>query len=167
MSNNNSENLLSNKKVLTAVIIVIILLVGFTIAKKIGPINGKLVCKYDNNSDMMNSSYTYDMSFKMKNVTRFETTEVIESSEKELLETYQTSLNELSKEYQKLKHYNVNMSIDGDKLIVKTIVDYDKIDMKKYLKIDGEKIYIKNNKLKVVELKKIYEKNGAKCTYSK
>lgn len=167
MSSSISESILSNKKVLIAVVIFIILIILFIIAKKIGPINGRLVCKYNNQSDIMESSYTYNMVFKMKNVTRFETEEIIESLDQELLKTYQTSLNELSKEYKKLKYYNVDISIKNNKLIVNTIVDYDKIDMNKYLKIEGEKTYIKNKKLKIDSIRKIYEKNGAKCTYVK
>ena len=37
--------------------------------------------------------------------------------------------------------------------------------MKKYKEIEGEKTYIKNNKLKIKKIKEIYEKNGAKCQY--
>ena len=39
--------------------------------------------------------------------------------------------------------------------------------MDRYLEIEGDKPYIRHKKVKVKKIKEIYEKNGAKCTYSK
>ena len=158
------EYIKKNKLLTILVILILIGLIVF-IKIKIGPINGKLICNYKNNSEVMISSLNYKMDFKLKNVTKLETQEVIESKDKKLIKTYKESLEEIAKKYDSLKYYKTKITEEENKLIVNTTIEYQKIDMKKYLEIEGEKTYIKHNKLKVDLLKEIYEKNGAKCQY--
>lgn len=159
------KNFVKNNKAL--IITLIIILVGLLVIVriKIGPINGKLVCNYKNNSEVMISSLSYKMDFRLRNVTKLETKEVIESEDKDLLKTYKESMEELAKKYTSLKYYKTKITEKDNKLIINTTIEYGKIDMKKYKEIEGEKSYIKNNKLKIKKLKEIYEKNGAKCQY--
>lgn len=148
------------------IIIVIIAIALLVIVKiKIGPLSGELHCSYKNNTNTMISSLDYKLKFKNKNVTKLETEEIISSDDEELIETYKASIEELSTKYEELEHYKTNITTEDNKLIIKTIIDYSKIDMKKYLQIEGEKTYIKNNKLKIDEIKKIYERNGATCKF--
>ena len=161
------KDILKNSRLIVIIVVLIAMTIGFIVGNNKGPINGKLVCKYSSDSNTMNNSFEYNMKFKMRNVTRLETIENISSDDVELLKTYMESLEELTKKYQDLKYYNVDMSLKNNNLIVKTTIDYDKLDMNKYLKIEGEKVYIKNKKVKVIKLKEIYEKNGASCKYSK
>lgn len=159
------KEFIKKNKVFTILLVLVLICVIVLIKIKIGPINGELVCLYKNNTNVMTSSLNYKMDFKLKNVTKLETQEIIESTDKELLKTYKESLEELSKKYNSLKYYKTNIIEKENQLIVNTIINYNKIDMKKYLEIEGDKTYIKNNKLKVSILKEIYEKNGAKCHY--
>lgn len=159
------KSFIKKNKALTITLVIILIGLLTIIKIKIGPINGKLVCNYKNNSETMISTLSYKMDFKLKNVTKLETKEIIESEDEDLLKTYKDSLEELMKKYQDLKYYKTKIDNEKNKLIVKTTIEYDKIDMKKYLEIEGEKSYIKHNKLKVAKLKEIYEKNGAKCQY--
>ena len=159
------KEFIKKNKLLTAVILIIVIGILIIIKIKIGPINGKLVCTYKSNTNTMNNSFIYEMDFKFKNVTKLKTKELISSDDQELLKTYKESIEEISKKYDNLKYYDVKINQKDKELIVNTIIYYDKIDMKDYLSIEGEKTYIKNNKVKIKELKKIYEKNGAICTY--
>lgn len=148
------------------VVIVLILIAVLVIVKiKMGPLSGELHCSYKNNTNTMISSLKYNLKFKNKNVTKLETEEIIESDDKDLITTYKESIETLSKKYDDLNHYKTSITTEENKLIVKTTIEYNKIDMKKYLQIEGEKTYIKNNKLKVDEIKKIYERNGATCKF--
>lgn len=160
---------LKNKKIdkiisIVFIAILLIALIIFIIIKS-GPYNGLLNCTYKNNTNTMNTVLNYNLSFKNKNVTKLETEEIIESDDEELIKTYKESIEELSKKYDGLKYYKTNITNKNNKLIVKTTIEYNKIDMKKYLQIEGDKSYIKNNKLKVKKIKEIYEKNGATCKY--
>lgn len=154
-----------NNKALIITLIIILIGLLVIVRIKIGPINGKLVCNYKNNSEVMISSLSYKMDFRLRNVTKLETKEVIESEDKDLLKTYKESMEELAKKYTSLKYYKTKITEKDNKLIINTTIEYGKIDMKKYKEIEGEKSYIKNNKLKIKKLKEIYEKNGAKCQY--
>lgn len=160
---------LKNKKIdkIISIVFIAILLIALIIyiIIKSGPYNGLLNCTYKNNTNTMNTVLNYRLSFKNKNVTKLETEEIIESTDEELIKTYKESLEELSKKYDGLKYYKTNITNENNKLIVKTTIEYNKIDMKKYLQIEGEKSYIKNNKLKVKKIKEIYENNGATCKY--
>lgn len=159
------KNFVKNNKALIITLIIILIGLLVIVRIKIGPINGKLVCNYKNNSEVMISSLSYKMDFRLRNVTKLETKEVIESEDKDLLKTYKESMEELAKKYTSLKYYKTKITEKDNKLIINTTIEYGKIDMKKYKEIEGEKSYIKNNKLKIKKLKEIYEKNGAKCQY--
>lgn len=159
------KNFVKNSKALIITLIIILIGLLVIVRIKIGPINGKLVCNYKNNSEVMISSLSYKMDFRLRNVTKLETKEVIESEDKDLLKTYKESMEELAKKYTSLKYYKTKITEKDNKLIINTTIEYGKIDMKKYKEIEGEKSYIKNNKLKIKKLKEIYEKNGAKCQY--
>ena len=159
------KSFIKKNKALTITLIIILIGLLTIIKIRIGPINGTLICNYKNNSETMISTLSYKMDFKLKNVTKLETKEIIESEDEELIKTYKSSLEELMNKYKDLKYYKTKIDNKNNKLIVKTTIEYDKIDMKKYLEIEGKKTYIKHNKLKVTKLKEIYEKNGAKCQY--
>ena len=148
------KNFVKKNKALIITLIIILIGLLVIVRIKMGPINGKLVCNYKNNSKVMISSLSYKMDFRLRNVTKLETKEVIESEDKELLKTYKDSMEEFIKKYKTLKYYKTNITQKENKLVINTIIEYDKIDMKKYKEIEGEKTYIKNNKLKI----KIWEK---------
>lgn len=165
MSNKKEIKEKINRVLLIIIIIGILVSLVIIIKNKIGPINGELHCSYKNNTNTMINSFDYNLSFKHKNVTKLETKEIIESEDEELLNTYKESVEMISDKYKDLDFYDTKITQNNNKLIVETKIDYNKIDMKKYNQIEGEKSYIKNNKLNVDKMKEIYEKNGATCKY--
>ena len=61
--------------------------------------------------------------------------------------------------------YTYNIKVKNKKLVSKTIINYEKLNMKKFIKDNGAmKDYInKNNKFTLEGAKKLYESTGAKC----
>ena len=61
--------------------------------------------------------------------------------------------------------YDNKVTVDGNKLVSTTKIDYTKMDMEKFIKDNtAMKSYVnKNNQLKVEGVKKIYEQLGAVC----
>lgn len=154
-----------NKILLIVIVVAIVVSLVIIIARKVGPLNGTLHCSYKNNTNTMITSFEYNLSFKNKNITKLETIEIIKSEDQELLNTYKESIELISDKYKDLKFYNTKVTSDERKLTIKTTVYYEKIDMDKYLEIEGDKSYINNKKIKVGKMKEIYEKNGAICKY--
>ena len=129
------------------------------------PINGKMICTYKTESDKLKSTYKYNIEFKFRKVTYLETYEVITSEDEELLKEYKESLEMLSSIYENLKYYNNDIKLKNNSLTTKTKINYSKLDMTEYKKLNPNNPLIKNNKISIKDIKKVYERNGAKCTY--
>ena len=88
-----------------------------------------------------------------------ETTETIISDKESVLNYF--------KEYVESTYKSMNDSytVDGNKLVSTTKIDYNKMNMEKFIKDNtAMKSYVnKNNQLKVEGVKKIYEQLGAVC----
>lgn len=159
------KEFLKSKVGLTVITILILVILAIVFIIKNGPYNGKLVCTYDNNTNTMKTSSKYTMDFKNKHVTNMKTEEIIESEYEDIINNYKDSVQLLLEKYKSLNYYHSKIDVKDKKLTITTTIDYSKIDMKKYIKQEGDKVYIKNNKVLVKKLKEIYEKNGATCKY--
>ena len=159
------KEFLKSKVGLTVISISLLIVLAIVIIIKNGPYNGKLICAYKNNTNTMKTSFKYTMDFKNKHVTNMVTEEIIESDYEDIINNYKDSVQLLLEKYKSLNYYQSKIDVKDKKLTVTTTVDYTKIDMKKYKKQEGEKVYIKNNKVIVKKLKEIYEKNGATGKY--
>lgn len=106
----------------------------------------------------------YKVTYKGDYVQLVETEEKVTSSEKEYLETYEETVKNLYEPYNGLEHYDYDVKIDGDTLISTTKIDYEKIDTKKMLEIDSANgALIKDGKIKLSDIKSVYESVGASC----
>ena len=84
--------------------------------------------------------------------------------DKSNIETYKNVLENSYKEYNKIKYYSNVISVEDNNLISSTIINYDKIDTNKLIKLDkNNQSIIKNKKVAVDDIKNIYVKNGCKC----
>ena len=60
--------------------------------------------------------------------------------------------------------YTYNVTEDGNKVISDVTIDYSKMDLDKFVNDNSQmKSYIKNNKISLDGMKKIYEALGATC----
>ncbi|MCI8498717.1 MAG: YehR family protein [Bacilli bacterium] len=109
-------------------------------------------------------SLNYKVTHKGGIVKLVETEEKVTSENEQYLETYKTTVESLYSPYDDVEHYNYEVKIDGDTLISKTEINYEKIDTKKLIEIDSaNENLIKNGKIKVDDIKSAYESIGATC----
>lgn len=123
-----------------------------------------LVCTRTTNQNNVKMDLNYTIEYSGKYVNKVKTTEKVESSSKELLETYKSSIESLYSPYKDIEHYNYNVTIKDDTLTSTTDIDYSKIDTDKLINVDSaNKQLIKDGKVAVEDLKKTYESLGAEC----
>lgn len=123
-----------------------------------------LVCTRTANQGNAKMDLTYKASYSGKYVSKVTTTEKIQSSSAELLETYKTSVESLYSPYKDIEHYKYNVTIKDDTLISTTDIDYSKIDTDKLIEVDSaNKQLIKDGKVNVEDLQQAYESLGAEC----
>ena len=107
---------------------------------------------------------TYIITYKNNYVTKLKTTEIITVKDKSNIETYKNVLENSYKEYNKIKYYSNVISVEDNNLISSTIINYDKINTNKLIKLDkNNQSIIKNKKVAVDDIKNVYVKNGCKC----
>lgn len=144
--------------------LLVIFLIGLYIYKTT---TGTLVCTYTENSTESKITSEYQAKYKNRIVQKVKTVEKITLSTKEEVEAYKKTLEEIYKPYNELEYYENNISIKDTTLNSVTIINYEKIDVKTLVEMNSnfKTIINKNNKIPVTKLKKLYEKNGAKCHY--
>lgn len=156
-----------NKKLISIISIIILLsILSIIICRVVNPTNGTLICTYKTNTDIYNISTKYEIKFTDKVVNNLYSEEIIEADDEKMLSEYKTSLDLVYSKYYNLKYYDNSVKLQGNKLISKTNINYQKIDISKFIAIDNNnrKLFT-NNKIKVKLLKKTYEEKGARCTY--
>ena len=91
-------------------------------------------------------------------------TEKITAEEKDNLEVYQEKIDELYADYQDIDYYQNNTKIKGNTLTSTTLIDYNKVDTDKLIEVDsGNAGVIKNGKVEINNLEKLYKQNGCNC----
>ncbi len=154
------------KKILMPIIILIILLSLVVLLITSGHKSGKMKCVYTSTSDVIETSSIYLITYKNNIVSNLETREVIVSNDKNMLDEYKTALELVYSEYNGLEYYDNSVTLKKNKLTTITKVNYEKLDINKFISIDkNNKDLFTNNQVKLSTLKKIYKKNGAKCRY--
>jgi uncharacterized lipoprotein YehR (DUF1307 family) len=154
------------KKILMLIIILIILLSLVVLLITSGHKSGKMKCVYTSTSDVIETSSIYLITYKNNIVNNLETREVIVSNDKNMLDEYKTALELVYSEYNGLEYYDNSVTLKKNKLTTITKVNYEKLDINKFISIDkNNKDLFTNNQVKLSTLKKIYKKNGAKCRY--
>ena len=107
----------------------------------------------------------YTVTYSGKYVKKVESTEKIISSSTSALETYKKTVENIYAPYNDIEYYDTEVSIDGDTLTSKVVIDYENIDTDKLIKLDSSiGNIVKNGKIKIEDMKSIYEQTGATCT---
>lgn len=129
--------------------------------------SGKVI-KCTNNIEQGGIKYsaTYEISLdKDNNVKSVQTTETVNSEDASYLEAAKQSAEELYKtSNQTYGGYDYSVKISGNTLTSKCTIDYNKMNVKKFVEDNGLENFVdSNNKVKVEGVKRIYEALGAKC----
>ncbi len=151
------------KKLLIFLILVFIIVI---ILYKINfhPNKGKVVCtNYIIDSDIFINT-KYEISYKENNVQNIKTIEKAKFSDSKLLKEYKEVLETTYSLYQNLKYYSNNIIIKNNTIISTTNINYEKIDLEKFFRIDHKNKYLfKNGKIPLNKIKTIYQESGAVC----
>lgn len=145
----------------------LLLILGILIICGCTPKNGTLTCtnRMNKNGIVLNTDYT--VKYKNNYVTMVKTVEVIEAKKEVLLE-YQEALKSSYEPYNELDGYQNEIVIKKGTLISTTMIDYSKIDTKKLISLDqNNKTVVKDGKVKLEDMKKIYQEMGAICKIKK
>lgn len=149
--------------IIALVVLVIILLIVFILLIT----NDKMTCtmKSDQSANGYVMETKYVVTSKGKNVKKVNITETITSKDKDKLKRFATQFKEQYK-YNKKSYggYTYKVTNKGNKVVSKVTIDYNKMDMKKFIKANAAmKEYTKKDKLTVEGAKKLYESTGATC----
>lgn len=124
-----------------------------------------MTCTRTATQGSMKLDVDYKVTYSGKYVKTVESVEKIISSNKTVLDTYKKTVENIYAPYNDLEYYDAEVTVDGDTLISKVVIDYEKIDTDKLVKIDSAiGNILKNGKIRIEDMKAIYEKNGATCT---
>lgn len=107
---------------------------------------------------------TYIAEYKNNVVKRLKTVEQVIAEDEDNLEVYEEKIKELYQDYQGIDHYTNKTKIKDNTLTSTTIIDYSKVDTDKLIKVDsGNSGIIKNGKVNIEDLEKLYKQNGCNC----
>ncbi len=125
----------------------------------------KLTCKSSSKlSENVTITRESTITYKDDKVLEVETEEIFVSKSNDYLSAYKTAIESSYKTYDNLKYYEYNIKLDDDKLITTTKINYEKIDLAKFIKADGNNSsIIKEGKVSKDKLVKVYEDNQMTC----
>ncbi len=134
------------------------------ITNNINSSNKTLVCTLNkSDSYWINVNGIYTVNYSGKYVNLVDTIETVNSDSEEWIEYYKYILEETYKPYNKLKYYDYNIKTTKNTLTSKVTINYEKIDMNKFLEINPNTIFIENGKVSLEKLRWYYELIGATC----
>lgn len=114
----------------------------------------------DNYTLTLTRDIYYDGEYVMNTVSH----DKIEASNNAILNKYEKQFEDVKKQYDGIKYYDVTISNNGGMLDAVTKVDYTKVDTNKIIKItNNNDLFEKDGKLKVSKLIKSYEDQGLEC----
>ncbi len=165
---------MKRSSIIIVLLLVSLLLLGCSNSKNTVVSNGKRVnvskmkhkhCtrEGDAGSDI-DVSLNYDLYYTGDILNILKAEEKITSKKEDSLSLYEDSYKKIHENYKGLEYYDTSVVRD-DKSVTSTIViNYDKINMKKLLEIEGEEDnIIDDNKAKVDKWLELAQKFGTKC----
>lgn len=124
-----------------------------------------MTCTRTMNQNGIKTDLKYNIEYSKDYVTRIKTVETIETTNTDILDNYKEQIETLYSPYKDVEYYNYNVDIKDDKLTSTVDINYEKIDTDKLLEIDSANgQLIKDGKIKVSDIKSVYESLGATCT---
>ncbi len=110
-------------------------------------------------------SFNYKVSSKNDYVLKVETVEKVISDDKDYLNAFKENVEKMYAPYKDIEEYKYEVTVDGNTLISKTDINYEKIDMDKLIEVDSANSQIiKNGKIKLSDVTNLYNSVGATCS---
>ena len=126
---------------------------------------GKLKCSQEAVAgEGIDVDLSYLVSYKNGNILELVSIQKVVSSDKSSLDLYENAYRGISKNYDNLKYYDGVVVRDSNSVTYTITINYDKIDIKKLLEIEGEEDNIvKNGKAKLSLWLDLAGKMGTVC----
>ncbi len=123
-----------------------------------------MTCTRTMNQNNIKTSLKYNVEYKDDYVSRIKSVETIETDSSDILNTYKEQIESLYSPYQDVDYYEYNVEIQDNKLTSTVDINYEKVDTDKLLEIDSANgQLIKDGKIRVDDIKSVYENLGAIC----
>ncbi len=123
-----------------------------------------MTCTRTMNQNGIKTGLKYTVLYQGDYVTRIKSVETIETDSSDVLDAYQEQIESIYSPYKGIDYYEYDVSIDGNKLTSTVDINYEKIDTDKLLEIDSANgQLIKDGKIKLSDIKSVYEAVGAVC----
>lgn len=123
-------------------------------------------CSLNNKQIDYTIKTTYKITSSKDIVNKVEIKEVIASKDKKKLRSFKEQLTNQYKNNNKLyKGYKYEADLDGDTLTLEVTIDYEKMNLKKFVKDNAamKKYVNKDNKFTLKGAKELYKFTGARC----
>ena len=123
-----------------------------------------MTCTRTMNQNNIKTSLKYNVEYNDDYVSRIKSVETIETDSSDILNTYKEQIESLYSPYQDVDYYEYNVEIQDNKLTSTVDINYEKVDTDKLLEIDSANgQLIKDGKIRVDDIKSVYENLGAIC----
>ena len=123
-----------------------------------------MTCTRTMNQNNIKTILKYNVEYKDDYVSRIKSVETIETDSSDILNTYKEQIESLYSPYQDVDYYEYNVEIQDNKLTSTVDINYEKVDTDKLLEIDSANgQLIKDGKIRVDDIKSVYENLGAIC----
>lgn len=128
--------------------------------------SGTLECTRAANAyNGLTASFNYAITYKHGIITFIHSIEKVKGDSSSALDEYEEAYNKIKDRYSDIKYYDITVTRDTNSVIYDSKIDYEKVDMNKILKLEGNENNIYNSSNKI-ELKKWYsfvKKIGTTC----
>lgn len=125
---------------------------------------GTLNCTREGELEGGSVNFRYEVDYRDGYITKLHSIEKVNSSDKELLDTYEDAYRNIFAVYKDLNYYDNKVTRNDQSVVSDTIINYEKIDMEKLLEIEGEEDnVIEDGKVKVDTWLGFAKKFGTTC----
>ena len=123
-----------------------------------------MTCTRSMNQNNIKTNLKYSVSYDGDYVTRVKSVETIETDSEDILNSYKSHIESLCSPYKDVDYYKYDVEVNDNKLTSTVDINYEKVDTDKLLEIDSANgQLIKDGKIKVSDIKSVYESLGAIC----
>ena len=123
-----------------------------------------MTCTRTMNQNEIKTSLKYNVQYEGDYVSKIKTIETIETDNVDTLNTYKEQIESLYSPYKDVEYYKYDVDINDNKLTSTVDIKYKKVDTDKLLEIDSANgQLIKDGKIRVDDIKSVYESLGAIC----
>jgi uncharacterized lipoprotein YehR (DUF1307 family) len=115
-------------------------------------------------SDGVTVDLSYTVTYADDYVKKIYSNEQVKSTNSTYLKSYKEQVESIYSPYKGIEYYDYDVRIEGNTLISEATIDYEKVDTDKLIEVDSaNSSIIKNGKIKVSDIKTLYNNVGATC----